>query len=227
MAYDKSKGTGASRGRALRIDACGLSKGDRLEPTCGLPDVASFDTLQTPATVLFWRPTAETFTKHRNPLFDDAIGITPERCVMIDWLHTLSLGIFQDFLAALFHKLFYIVNAWKVPSGRDNLRLLSVARLQADLFSWYGDESRRGKEHTRIQHLEASLFWTFRSPTCNLHGAETNGMLEFGAVLTKRFAAELGDSMWRQCAVSLVRVKTLITEHRQVFPASAIQDREG
>eukprot|EP00969_Alexandrium_andersonii_P246987 10915701-Alexandrium_andersonii.AAC.1 len=83
----------------------GLRKGDRLEPNDDLPDIGLYESLDAfPRTVLFWRPSRETKVRHRNPLFDgpthaDVLGISV-LSLAIDTLHTLNLGVYQEFVKA-------------------------------------------------------------------------------------------------------------------------------
>ena len=68
--WDKRKETSASHGRGLRHDipSLGLLRNDRLEPWEGMLDVGEFDSWDAfPRTVLFWRTSRQTSTKHRNP----------------------------------------------------------------------------------------------------------------------------------------------------------------
>ena len=100
----KRKETSASHGRGLRHDlpSFGLLKNDRLEPWEGMLDVAEFDSWDAfPRTVLFWRSSRQTSTKHRNPIFSATTGIQPNTSMSVCWLHTLSLGPFQCTACAL------------------------------------------------------------------------------------------------------------------------------
>ena len=92
-----------AHGRALLRDlpALGLLKGDRLEPSLLLPDVAQVDNLHGACRLTFWRRSEETLARHRNPLLTPHL-CTISGCMQVDWLHAMSLGIFQDFLGALF-----------------------------------------------------------------------------------------------------------------------------
>ena len=95
LQYDKKPQGGS--GRCLTKDYPGLCllKGDRLEPTEQLPDVAHFERMVVPATgamVLFWRRSRESLARRRCPLFSKAIGILPMLTIVFDLLHTLYLG---------------------------------------------------------------------------------------------------------------------------------------
>ena len=67
------------------IPELGLAEDDRLEPSPDVRDVGLFEDLTPPFTVTFWRCSLDTITRHRNPLFSDAVGITP-RITTIDRL---------------------------------------------------------------------------------------------------------------------------------------------
>ena len=91
-----------SHGLALTmaIPHLGLRAGDRLEPCAHLPDVGKFRSASTfPLKLMFWRTSAETMTRHRNPLLDPAIGITMNS-LTVDTLHTLCLGIVHEWVSA-------------------------------------------------------------------------------------------------------------------------------
>ena len=89
LTFDKRKD--GSHGRALSapIPSLGLRSGDRLEPSPELPDVAMLETLQLPSTVVLWRLANDTSRRHRCPLWDDAIGLSPHRTIALDLLHSL------------------------------------------------------------------------------------------------------------------------------------------
>ena len=124
--YDKRKANTASRGRALRVDIPDLQllAGDRLEPHPKMPDVGAIDNFKAvPIELLFWRRSCETMTRHRNPLFDEDLGITAEETFVPDWLHALSLGVYQRIISWVWHKLFEI-NVFDVSSWRKKLWLI-------------------------------------------------------------------------------------------------------
>jgi hypothetical protein len=77
LAYDVSQK--GSRGRALttNVPEYGLLAGDKLEPSRGVPDIGEgFDKATAPVETVWWRPSNETKTKHRNPIYDPNLGIT-------------------------------------------------------------------------------------------------------------------------------------------------------
>jgi hypothetical protein len=209
----------------LQVDVpeAGLLQGDRLEPSDLLPNVADFDKLATPCTVMFWRPSAETHSRHRNLLFSATTGVTPELLVQ-DWLHTFSLGVAQSLLKQFFSGLLN-ADAWKVGDTQASLISMSIARLQAELFGWYGSESRSGRIHTRAQNLQPSMFGTLMNPNFTMRGAETNGVLRFSVELVARYGHLLsGPASWKRPIDAAVRILDLIKQHPWRFPPPAIQD---
>ena len=49
----------------------------------------------------FWRRPVGAAVHHRNPLFDEELGVTPS-CMLGDILHSLYLGVFHHYCAHLF-----------------------------------------------------------------------------------------------------------------------------
>ena len=92
LRYDKR--SGGPKGRCLIRDLpeLGLLQDDRLEPTPELRDVGALEDMCTPCVATFWRPSLETVTRHRNPVFGNAWVLTP-RNMTIDLLHGLNLGV--------------------------------------------------------------------------------------------------------------------------------------
>ena len=88
-----------SRGWSLTrpIPPLDLLAGDRLEPSEYLRDVASFENMELPGYVVFWRPSAETVSKHNNPLFSPSLGVGLGT-IAIDTLHCLHLGVLKRFV---------------------------------------------------------------------------------------------------------------------------------
>ena len=114
----------------------GLQVGDRVEPSQFLMDWASIY-VSTPEAVVFWRPSAETSVRHRNPLFDSSLGVTLTAAFTPDLMHTWCLGIQQKFLGAIL---------WHI--------------LKSDIFEVQGAGSRKGMEdraNKRMQLLSAHL----------------------------------------------------------------------
>jgi hypothetical protein len=76
-----------------------LQRGDRLEPSPYMSDVGLLDKVNTfPIILIFWRTFNETVCKHRNPIFDEELGIEPQRTLAIDPLHDIHLGVLQRYI---------------------------------------------------------------------------------------------------------------------------------
>ena len=73
------------------FDTVGLLPGGKLEPTGELRDISALGiTTDFPGELLWWLPTPEARTKHRNPLLSEALGITVET-IAVATLHTMHL----------------------------------------------------------------------------------------------------------------------------------------
>jgi len=228
LAYDKRSGTSASHGRALEIDLpeVGLCKGDRLEPSTHCPDVGAGFDAACPQSVTFWRPRAETLTHHRNPLFDEATGITPDRVIVVDWLHTGPLGVLKYFLAWLVWE-FIKLNVWCAPAGPLEVRKeVSALRLRRELFAWYVTEAKAGRNHCRVQDLTHSMLGSHEDPKLNLHAAEMVGFLHFAKCLLDRYGTELRDNYRPAVRVQqgLQRIHELLKQYPVRLSDAGVQE---
>ena len=96
LKFDKRKA--GSRGRAIMSDFSDLRliAGDRLEAGADVVDVGGFDNLNKfPINCTCWRPGNQSLTRHRNPLFNFGIGISPFKALALDTLHVFYLGILK------------------------------------------------------------------------------------------------------------------------------------
>ena len=165
--------------------------------------------------ITFWRPSSETSSRHRNPLFDPRTHIGPEH-IGVDWLHCCSLGVFQFWLAELVGDLLDL-NAFKC-GGASNLGrwTMNFERMREEFFRWHKDEAKRGIHHSKMQKCTSHMFRTKKGKRiCDLHGAETNGLLAFSEKLITKFGAVLSDDRrkWHDMAGSALR--SLIEKIRQ------------
>jgi hypothetical protein len=155
LVYDKR--VNGAHGRALRQDApeFNLKAGDRLEPCAGCPDVGALEELALPATVVFWRTTAETITKHRNPLFSATTGINLES-LTVDTLHCFYLGVLQVYCSRVVWSLVE-ADVWETRNQGHTTapgRLQeSCTRLQADLAQWCR-KRQRSHPHERLTMVQ-------------------------------------------------------------------------
>jgi len=225
--YDKRTDSKAFRGRCLQADlpVLNLLKGDRLEPSQGLTDTGSnFDDLSWPQTFTFWRRSQETAVRHRNPLYNDDIGTSPDRTNSFDWLHCLSWGVFKDFLTWFVHEL-WAANVFRVPGTGDAIIMASTPVLKSQLFDWYRQEKLAGRTHTEVQDLVHTMFGTFSKPKLGLFASETNAFLLFSESLLARVGHMLPHSQRIQsCLTQLTRCYALIKQYPQVFPPHVCQE---
>lgn len=149
LVYQKSRGSAQGRGLAQDLPSMGLLKKDRLEPSLSMPDVAAIDSAPLPVTLTFWRTSVQTGSRHRNPLFSEATRVSPQS-LGIDWLHTLSLGVFPHFLGYLVWAMFD-KNVFGTPGPFSSVFELSVSRIRAELFEWYRREQAANRARTRVQ----------------------------------------------------------------------------
>ena len=221
------KRAGQPRGRVLTRDLpeLGFAKGDRLEGTTSYPDIHDLDPSQAPREVLMWRESEETFVKWRNPIFDDGTGVTLFAMV-VDWLHCLSLGVFQYVLGNLWWELLK-ANAFNLAHTGATLHENGVAALKSRLWAWYKEETRQGRNHTRMEVLTLSMFGSSDAPQLHLHGAETNAALRFscGALLPQVGKCLGGREAHYKVAIeSCLAILELIRAHQQTMKPAIAQE---
>lgn len=142
LAYQKRQG---ASGRCLVEDVPSLRllRGDRLEPSDGLPDIGAFELTDTwPLTVVLWRQQPSVGVQHRLPIFRSTTGCTMER-LCIDHLHTMNLGVYQRWCL---HSLWALIraNAWGVRPGcsAKEMHHLSCDYIRGELAEYYTDLRR-------------------------------------------------------------------------------------
>ena len=219
------------RGRALiiNLDHFNLRANDRLEPTPNLPDVYAIDGWDKdsyiPQSFLFWRRSCETYTRHRSPLLDPTLGITMARCNCIDFLHTFSKGIFQFFCADFFHMFFTNDVLQTGLTAWDPLVARSVQHVRAQLFQWYGAETKAGRVRTQVQQLVPGMFGNQKNTTFDLHASETNHVLPFVRTLMDTYGARIPDqNLWQRGMDSLLAMLGLYHKNGyKNFPPADVQ----
>lgn len=187
-----------SRGRALKraVPSHGLQAGDRLEPSAGLPDVAGFDDLALPGTVVFWRPSQETLTRHRNPLFDDSIGLNIQS-LRVDSLHCLYLGVIQTACGAVIQAMLEHDCFGALAEGCTTVESksqLGLQRFSGGLQAWF-----RENRHLALTEVSTEITLPLR-----VKGAEAKTVLLYMVDMLPGVAPVLpnGDAMV-QCLVAM------------------------
>ena len=176
-------GRAATGGRCVQenVDELILQKGDRLEPTPEFPTPLSFDDSRPRGAerlrLTFWRRSAETSVRHRNPIFEPDTYVDPER-VAADSLHSLSLGLFLYWINAC---LWAIVDSDLFRIGgstQGGVILGTLGRIRAALENWCKRECKAGRERTVPGNFTEGMM-NSRGAPAKLQGAESNSVLVF------------------------------------------------
>lgn len=212
-----------ARGYALReaVPELDLAKGDRLEPTAALVDSDKLSTTPCPATLVFWRRSCERGVRRRNPVFQEDLGTQPHRCLQVDWLHCLSLGVFGFYIVFVVQEMF-AANPWNSPGTGEARKALNLLHLKADLFAWYGREEAAGRVHgSRVQGLTLGMF----VGDCGLHGSEANAFLRFLVEYIQRFEAQVqrAREMIRG-GIALLEILDVIKGYPELVPPAVVQE---
>jgi len=182
--FDKRDHGNAGRCLRLNMPEFGLLKGDRLEPSTYTPDILAFDDWNDgfPRTVLFWRSTRQTMTRHRNPIFD-VDGVSHD-VIVIDILHSVFLGVAQVWILGAFWNMMD-ENVYNVTAtDRGTVNLLTVARIKYDLGLYYS-RMRKTKQLSEVDSLTLSMISPRGSTGC-FKGAETKHLIDFVVELLQR-----------------------------------------
>ena len=95
-----------------------------------------------PAQLVFWRVSEEMLYQHRCPLWDVRLGLAPSLILGIDMMHTLHLGVMQEFAKEAVWVLLR-ANLWAPAPGltEDERVDNNLVLLRNLLWSWYRDMS--------------------------------------------------------------------------------------
>ena len=194
LRYDKR--SSGSRGRAVVMDvpALGLKANDRLEPSTELADIGLFEEAHCPINLIFWRVSEETAARHRNPMFANAIGLSPNRCLTVDLLHALYLGVMKVWCTVV---LWFALPAgvFGDTGGTEEEQLATAVLLfRHELMQWYKDRHRECPDEnlTRLADFTAKMMGTRHSKACKTKGAETYGLLVFLVFFLGKHTDKLG-----------------------------------
>lgn len=157
-------------------------EGDRLDPTERLVDVAEFDSWTAwGEKVCFWRTTKQTLCTHRNPLFNDEIGITQDT-IAIDILHTLLLGVVQRWIIRLFWKLL-THDVFETEATTEDARIaVGLLFLRAELWTWYAARERECPKikMSKLNNITEKMLGTKAKPLLKAKADESKWLLFFG-----------------------------------------------
>ena len=192
----------------------GLKRGDRVEPSMHLMD---WQTLykRKPQGLLFWRQSAETSVRRRNPLFQESLHTHVTSSFAIDVMHSWCLGIFQQFVVAVLWKVLDS-NLFPVQSrpgpGKEDKRKKCLKLVVKDLLSWYKSFRQEHPETALTPVNDLTLEMLGGSETkqilkCKAH--ETLGLLRYLVSRLPQWKDELDDGpLWDKAALRLLRLWT-------------------
>lgn len=232
LRYDKRVSGALGRCLTAPLPDLGLREGDRLEPNENLPDVGMFENLcedlGSSTTVVFWRRSLETIALHRCPLWDASLGITPTRVLCIDILHTLHLGVMQEF-AKLALWTMLLSGVWGgLERTEGEAFQVAVLCLRAELFAWYKTFSVQHPTEilTRLADLTPKMLGTPDRRKLKTKGAETYGVLCFLDHALRKYAAAIGADSTRllEGATTLLRFMSICRTSGKVLTAAQQQE---
>ena len=144
---DKSADAAAGRVLTNNLLSLKLRKGDRLEPSNAMRDVWSLEEGATISeegiTFVFWRSSAQTLVRVRNPLFSRRSFVIPSS-IAADELHCLHLGVFADYVNTVFwacidEDVFHV----KSPTMQRQTCVAAAAEhLKSKLWEWYKQQAK-------------------------------------------------------------------------------------
>ena len=213
LRYDKRKD--GARGRALvrdvLVNGVSLKANDRAEPSRQLIDVGALDNVATyPLEITFWRPSQETLTRRRNPIFDPELGVTPKRCLVADVLHAVFLGILLIWCRVSIWSL--ILGGAYGYSGVNHEHIVAaILVVRSSLMRFYTAYEREnpGEILTRLADLTPSMLGKPSEQTLKTKGAETWGFALFVVSELKTHSAMLGASGQRLLHAGDMLVQTI------------------
>lgn len=207
LEYDARKDGARGRRVTENLNRFGLQAGDRLEPTVEMPDVSLLDkTKSFPIHLTFWRRTDQTVTLHRNPIFDDALGITISS-LLVDNLHCFYLGVLKDFSTHAFWEMLH-ADCWEVGGHRtlDERVLLTTRLVSGELTAFY-DQWQRERPHyplTLIQEFSAGMVGSNAKRCLRLKASENKAFFFYLlSALRRRYRRMVRGDAWMAAATAL------------------------
>ena len=194
LQYDKRRAGSCGRALIADVPRFRLCKGDRLEPSISVPDIAAVELCTDyPIELTFWRVANESLTRHRCPIFSRRSCILPE-ILCVDELHTMHLGCFQDYVLAVFwHAL--ECDVWDVRGHLQEEAYVqkAVLLLRGDLFAWYKSERLRnpGRPLYELGDLQVSMIGTTAKRHLHAKAAESGTLAAFAFAYAEKHRARL------------------------------------
>ena len=192
--------SGGSHGRRLTKNhpELGLRANDRVEPSQELPDVGELeqvaDALAGTTTITFWRPSAETSARHRNPIFAEDLGTQPARVLVVDSLHALYLGVMLVFCRSLVWKMIED-GFWGSHGTKDEILQRAGTCIRSELKHFYHvyHEEHPLENLTKVHKFSFKKLGEWEQRALKTKGAETWGFFLF---LISRLQGHLPAPSW-------------------------------
>ena len=230
LRYDKRDH--GSHGRCLtrniQINGKQLLENDRLEPSDELFDVGALNQIMNfPINIIFWRSTEDTLTRHRNPLFDRSIGITPKRSLTVDVLHAFFLGILNTWARIAIWKLITSGAYGHLGTQAENINI-AVIVLRSALLTWYPkyEQEHPGEKLTRVSDLKPSMVGELHDQQLKTKGAETWGVALFlihELEVRSALVGSEGETL-RMAGQSLEKIVRIWKGHDWTIPLAAAKE---
>ena len=183
LRYDKrDKGSlGRTLTRHVLVNGIRLKLGDRLEPSYSLPDIGALEEIVVfPKTIVFWRRSEENMTRHRNPIFDKELGVTPSRSLTVDVLHAFFLGVLNTWCKIAVWKLILCGAYGNCGNVGENLFASTLVLRDALMRFYVSYKGENPTENiTRVADLTAKMLGSANKPKMKTKGAETWGVALF------------------------------------------------
>ena len=195
------------------VECLGLCKGDRLEPTDALPNVAGLKAFTSfPVPVVFWRTSRETMSRHRNPMLAAELDSDPVDCLTVDTLHALFLGVVESFSSYVVW--FVLLSGMFGTIGTTDEQLTTAVHvLRCHLNNWFRQRHAEQPDEnlTRPSDFTRSMVGDPTNRVLKLKGAENWSFLLFLHSLMKEAEVHLPPEAGRliQAAESLINMITI------------------
>ena len=219
------------RGYALSgpVPELALLKGDRLDPTAELWwDVEAFWGERQPEHAVLWRRSREGMSLRRNPLLDPELGLTLERVVAVDVLHTLCLGVFMQFVHGV---LWHLVENLPMNQGlplRANVREENLTAMRLHYRKWlkWSRKSRPEVQLTAVGDFTLEMLGNPGVPSLRAKAHETLTLLRWVHALLAPIQGRLPNGVaWTAGAHDVESMWDLLSTAPMVVPRDVEQDQ--
>ena len=155
----------------------------------------------------------ESSVRHRNPLFRRELGLAPNRCLTVDTLHCMYLGVFLVWARVA---LWYAIDRGFFPADSTGAHDHAVSQLRSirmQLWQFYRDHrATNGPILTDVSDLSAKMLGIGGKLRLKVKAAECWGVVLFLVDLYERFPSRRGQdgTCLMNAGRCLVRIKELM-----------------